>query len=135
MNPRVQNAEGVVVVAGEYDKCRVRQSLQLKPGEDSVFGRGVAQNLGMTDEQDKALFALNQAPSSLSSSLEQANGVWCTNWNAFSVFKNQLPELDRDSYSSPLESAAEFAAPGFVPYKARSLPQHLGCGGKDATGL
>lgn len=100
-------------------------------GEDSVFGRGVARTLGMTEQQERALYGLDDPDSSLSRSLAQADGVWCTNWDAFSVFKNQLADLDRDSYASPLESAKAFVMPGYVPYKGQILPKHLGCGGSE----
>ncbi len=70
-------------------------------GASSPFARAVAGLAGMSPEQDKQIHDLNDPKSSFSLSLSEAAGVWCTDWNAFSL--TQLPEIVYDSWNAPFE--------------------------------
>lgn len=69
-------------------------------GEDSRFGRGIATSLGMTRAQESALYDLANPASSFSVALKEADAVWCTDWDRFSV--GQAEALDADAYKAPL---------------------------------
>ncbi len=70
-------------------------------GADSKFGRAIAGLAGASAEDDVALYDLGTPTSSISTSLREAAGVWCTDWNAFTL--TQLPEIMDDSWTAPLE--------------------------------
>ena len=70
-------------------------------GAESKFARGVAKLAGMTEADDKALYDLGNPESSFNRSLEQAAGVWCTDWTAFSG--TQRSELMAAAWGAPFE--------------------------------
>ena len=90
-------------------------------GEESPFALGVAKDLGMTADQQQALYALDAPPeggqpSSFLQSLGAADGVWCTNWNAFETA--QVAEASDDAYAAPFERRSErLAAEAFAAYE------------------
>jgi hypothetical protein len=73
---------------------------------ESDFAIGVAKKLGMTSTDNTALYDLSSPSSGFTSSLREATGVWCTNWNAFT--DSQMDALAADSYSSPLQTSDPF---------------------------
>jgi len=73
---------------------------------ESDFATGVATALGMTSTDNTALYDLSNPASGFTTSLREATGVWCTNWNAFT--DSQMDALAADSYSSPLQTSDPF---------------------------
>ncbi len=69
--------------------------------DESGFATKIAKRLGMNEESWKNLYDLS-SESSFTKSLEEADGVWCTNWNSFTDL--QQHEMSKDSYSAPLEA-------------------------------
>lgn len=73
-----------------------------RQGEESRFARGISNQLGSQPEDEAALFDLNQSESGFSRALEEADGVWCTNWNLparldFAAFYD-------DAYNAPFQT-------------------------------
>lgn len=71
-------------------------------GPESNFARGVAMLLGMSASDDAALYDLGNAQSGYAISVEEADAVWCTDWNV-------LPASDpaaiwNDGYDAEVES-------------------------------
>ena len=99
--------------------------LVSRQSTESAFARGVASLLGMNDEQDAALFGVGGA-SALQRSVDEADGVWCTNWDAYSGFP--IEPIWRDAYDAPLVTDDPFFAQGDAPYPGRSSAVDLpGC--------
>lgn len=71
-------------------------------GGESGFAQGVAALLGMDATTGTALYDLS-AQSSFRTSLEEADGVWCTDWNSFSG--TQIQEISLDGYTAPFETS------------------------------
>ncbi len=87
-------------------------------GEESGFITGIAQLLGMTPAQHDQYFPLDRAegqgPSAIVKSLEEADGVWCTNWNAYDT--PQVSALSEHSYNTPFEARSPFFKNAANPY-------------------
>jgi hypothetical protein len=86
-------------------------------GPESGFATGVATLLGMQPEDHELLYDLD-APSSYTRSIEEADAVWCTDWN--SLQGTDIVGVYAHAYNAPLEStsaffaAADDAYPGLV---------------------
>jgi len=73
-----------------------------RQGQESTFAQGVTKLLGSSEEQREALFDLNDPASSFSLSLQEAAGVYCTDWDSHSVFSD--PDgLINDAWNAPFE--------------------------------
>lgn len=94
-------------------------------GGDSVFGQQIAGLLGMTTEQQHALYDLANPDSSLNLSLSEAAGVWCTDWNAFGA--TDLAGIIADATTAPLE-VHDPTLTSLAPYGGRTTRANLpGC--------
>lgn len=78
------------------------------------FGPSVAKLLGMDGQQDDALYDL-KGDSAVYSSLSQADGVWCTNWDGYR--ETQINEVFQDAYSAPLETQDKRFTSASQPYE------------------
>ncbi len=70
-------------------------------GPPSRFGNAVAGLLGMTETQQGDLYDLANPESSFTRSLEEADGVWCTDWDSQSP--TDLVSIEADAYNAPFE--------------------------------
>lgn len=73
-----------------------------RQGNESRFARGVSSLLGLQPADDAALYDLSQPASGFSKSLEEADGVWCTDWD-----QQQQLNLDAffdDAYNAPFQT-------------------------------
>lgn len=90
-------------------------------GPESRFARGVATLLGMDASDDTALYDLGSAQSSFSTSIAEADAVWCTDWDS-------LPASDpaaiwSDGYNAPVETLDPYFLEGGYPNTATALGQ------------
>ncbi len=85
-----------------------------RTGEESGFAQGVAQLLGMRGLEQDALYNLDNAYSSFTQSLEEADAVWCTDWDNQEA--TDLVGITTDSYNAPLESGSQFFTDGASVY-------------------
>jgi hypothetical protein len=79
-----------------------------REGDESGFATKIAKNAGMSESDWKNLYDLSNEDSSYSRSVAAADGVWCTNWNAFTDAQMSAEILD--SFNAPLETRASFAS-------------------------
>jgi hypothetical protein len=84
-----------------------------RTGDESGFATGVAQLLGMSDDQSKELYDLD-SDSSFALSLHETDATWCTNWNEQSG--TDLVGISADSYNAPMESTSPFFTDGVSTY-------------------
>ena len=77
-----------------------------REGDESSFATKIAKHLGMSEADWKKLYDLGDAASSYNLSIEKADAVWCTNWNAFSDLQQREKALD--AWGAPLETRASF---------------------------
>ncbi len=77
-----------------------------REGDESSFATKIAKHLGMSEQDWRKLYDLGDAASSYNLSLEKADAVWCTNWNAFSDLQQREKALD--AWGAPLETRASF---------------------------
>ncbi|MBI1860998.1 MAG: hypothetical protein HYR96_08775 [Deltaproteobacteria bacterium] len=98
---------------------------------ESDFAIGVAKQLGMTDEEENALYTLGNQPgrdiSSFQRSLNMADGIWCTEWDKFGGF--EIPDMVRNAYRTPLITESPFfeAPRGTRPPRLVKHSQKVGC--------
>jgi hypothetical protein len=86
-----------------------------REGDESGFATKIAKNAGMSESDWKNLYDLGNENSSYSRSVAAADGVWCTNWNAFGA--TQMSAMVLDAFDAPLETRPSFAsARVLVPY-------------------
>jgi len=78
-----------------------------REGDESGFATKIAKNAGMSESDWKNLYDLSSPGSSYSRSVAAADGVWCTNWNAFTDAQMSAEVLD--AFNAPLETRASFA--------------------------
>lgn len=78
------------------------------------FGPSVAALLGMSADEDEALYGLDNAASSVYRSLSEADAVWCTNWDGFE--SSDFGGVFGDGYSAPLETSDPFFTEGDAAY-------------------
>ncbi len=75
-----------------------------REGPESPFALGVAKLLGMSPDDERRLFELgvqrDGSRSSFQESINQADGVWCTQWDGFTA--SQIIEMTLNSFRSPL---------------------------------
>ncbi|OIP30007.1 MAG: hypothetical protein AUK47_26235 [Deltaproteobacteria bacterium CG2_30_63_29] len=94
-----------------------------RKGKESGFATGVATLLGMSAAQGTQLYDL-EAQSAFRLSIEEADGVWCTNWNDFSG--TDVVAISADGFSASFETSdplmssypnasTSLAAPGCSP--------------------
>ena len=82
-------------------------------GDESNFATGIAAEFGMDDAGRTALYDLD-ADSSYTRSLEQADAVWCTDWNNQSA--TDLAGVFADGYGAPMQADDPFFTGGSDPY-------------------
>lgn len=86
-----------------------------REGDESGFATGIAKHLGMDEAAWSSLYDLENPDSGFSRSLEKADAVWCTNWNAFT--DSQQREKIADAWKAPLETHEGFeGVRTFSPY-------------------
>ena len=73
---------------------------------ESNFAQGVASLLGMSGQDARDLYALDNPDSSFSQSLAEADAVWCTNWNDIDAL--QFEAVGEDGYNAVLQSTDSF---------------------------
>ncbi|MBX3261417.1 MAG: hypothetical protein KF782_17160 [Labilithrix sp.] len=98
-----------------------------REGDESGFATKIAKHLGMTEAEWQKLYDLGDARSSYNVSLEEADAVWCTNWNSFGDLQQR--EMAADSWRAPLETREGFAGiRALAPY-ANTTPRtgKVGC--------
>ncbi|MGE0788403.1 MAG: hypothetical protein AB7S26_22200 [Sandaracinaceae bacterium] len=61
----------------------------------------MARLLGMGDADADALYSLANPRSAYNRSIAEADGVWCTDWNAFGA--TDRSGIEADAYGAPLE--------------------------------
>ncbi|MCC6620707.1 MAG: hypothetical protein IT385_05605 [Deltaproteobacteria bacterium] len=94
-------------------------------GGESVFAQQIAGLLGMDAATQTALYDLGNADSAFNQSLEEAAGVWCTNWNVFGA--TDLAGIVGDAMSAPLEVHDATLVP-LMPYTGQTTRANLpGC--------
>jgi len=84
-------------------------------GKDSSFGRGVAALLGASAADDTALYDLGTPTSGFATSLREAAGVWCTDWD--NVGATNLSGMMNDAYNAPFEVHDETLVPAGPAYE------------------
>jgi len=88
--------------------------LVTRQGDESEFATKIAKHAGMSESDWSGLYDLTNPASGYSRSIATADGVWCTNWNAYK--DSQMGEMVLDSFNSPLEARASFVVPALRPY-------------------
>lgn len=83
--------------------------------QDVKFQENVATLLGANKEQLDKLFSLNDPTSSVSTSVRNAAGIWCTNWNQINV--TDLESLSALGWNGMLETADSFLLKPRSEYK------------------
>ena len=78
-------------------------------GPESGFATGVATLLGMQPNDEELLFALD-APSGYARSIEEADAVWCTDWNSLDA--TDIVAVSAHAYDAPIESTSPFFTTG-----------------------
>ncbi len=73
---------------------------------ESGFARGVAGLLGMTADDDNALYSLDNPDSSFSQSIAAAAGVWCTDWNNIEALN--IEAVITDAYNAPMHTSSDY---------------------------
>jgi hypothetical protein len=79
-----------------------------REGDESGFATKIAKNAGMSESDWKQLYDLGSETSSYARSVAAADGVWCTNWNAFT--DAQMSDMVLDAFNAPLETRPSFAS-------------------------
>lgn len=77
-----------------------------RTGERSNFAQGVASLLGMTEEEQSDLYELDNPESSFSQSLQEADAVWCTDWDSQDAL--DVEAVISDAYNAPLQTTDEY---------------------------
>lgn len=98
-----------------------------REGDESGFATKIAMNAGMSESDWKQLYDLSNEGSSYARSVAAADGVWCTNWNAFT--DAQMNDMVLDAFNAPLETRPSFASAGVIePYsRATERTGKAGC--------
>ncbi|MEM9071669.1 MAG: hypothetical protein AAGE52_24385 [Myxococcota bacterium] len=73
-----------------------------RQGTGSSFASGVARLLGADDTDIDSLFSFTDATSSTYLSIEQSDGIWCTDWDTPPT--TDIGAITLDSYTAPLET-------------------------------
>ena len=130
---RDENGDLVVSAGGWPDLAPTRVLRALgcekvvyvtRRGGPARFGNGMSTLLGAHEDELHALYDLDEANgrSSLSVSIREADGVWCTNWDAVSAF--DIDAVAADAFNAPLvTSSADLT--GYA--NARDDVYHMGC--------
>ncbi len=82
-------------------------------GAESRFAQGVATLLGMGESERVELYDLD-GPSSFTRSLEEADAVYCTDWDNMPAL--DLEVMSEHAYNAPLETTSAFFAAGDDAY-------------------
>ncbi|MBS2014825.1 MAG: hypothetical protein JST00_18190 [Deltaproteobacteria bacterium] len=88
--------------------------LVTREGDESGFATKIAKHAGMSESDWSGLYDLTNPASGYSRSVETADAVWCTNWNAFP--DSQMGAMVLDAFNAPLEARASFTARAIRPY-------------------
>jgi hypothetical protein len=78
------------------------------------FADQVATLLGMNDAERQALYSLGVAESSFAEAVEDADAVWCTNWDGPAT--NDVQGVVADAWNAPLETTDPFFVEGDDAY-------------------
>lgn len=93
-------------VFGQQFFIRLIGEIELLPFWKDIpsFNRVGKSDLTLEQEQStwNRLYNLANPNSSYNLSVEESDLVYCTNWNAYSVFKKQINELIQDAFDAPL---------------------------------
>ena len=84
--------------------------LITRQGSTVGFGADVSRQLGMGALEQAQMFEPGVADSSVSVSLAQADGVWCTSWDAESA--TDFGAVFEDAYTAPLQTGSEYLKRG-----------------------
>jgi len=84
-----------------------------RTGDVSGFAKGVAELLGVSFEDAKALFDVD-GPSADSLALTEADATWCTDWN--NPEPTDLVAMTLNSYNAPMVTTSSFFAEGDPAY-------------------
>ncbi len=97
-----------------------------REGDESGFATKIAKNAGMSEAEWKGLYDLSNESSGYARSVAAADGVWCTNWNAFT--DAQMPGAVLDAWGAPFETQASFKTTARTPYeRVTSSTGKAGC--------
>jgi uncharacterized surface protein with fasciclin (FAS1) repeats len=94
-------------------------------GSESRFSQGVARLLGAKDEDIDALYSLSDNASSSYVSIQEADGVWCTDWDT--PTNTDVVALTRDAYAAPFETIEDHFETVDDPYPG--ITPHTGLAG------
>ena len=101
----------------------ITQTAPLSTGRPRT---GVAELLGMTEEERFQIYDLANPESSFSQAIKQSEAVWCTDWNRFT--DTQLEEIFNEAYDSRILTQDPFFTAGNRSYGRRVAPPIVGCG-------
>jgi hypothetical protein len=135
MSPAVPLSGGLVSVGGWADPLRItplealgaKDTVAVNRRGDDSFVEPVSRLLNASDEEITALYSSTDPASSFYVSLDEASGVWCTDWDAASPDPNNL---FNDAYNSPLITKANeerFLSPRFGYENVGSEIEFPGC--------
>lgn len=82
-----------------------------RQGDESSFARGVAGLLGMSADEDAALYDLDE-DSAFELSLQQTDATWCTDWNNQPAFPTRT--IVGHAYDAPLYSHDAYFDGGYA---------------------
>lgn len=88
--------------------------LVTREGDESNFATKIAKHAGMSEADWSALYDLTNPASGYSRSVATADGVWCTNWNAFT--DAQMADMVLDAFNAPFEKHASWNARALRAY-------------------
>lgn len=88
--------------------------LVTREGDESGFATKIAKHAGMSESDWSALYDLTNPASGYSRSVATADGVWCTNWNAFT--DAQMADMVLDAFNAPFEKHASWNARALRAY-------------------
>lgn len=98
-----------------------------RSGDEVGYPYLVARQLGLTDAQNKELYDLGNPDSSLSTALQEAQGIWCTDWNAYDPLADMSKYWDH-AYNAPFEARSDFFTNAPTPYpNAKPQLNTYGC--------
>ena len=84
-----------------------------REGEDSSFSQGVATLLGMSPDEQNALYD-HTTDSAYDRSIREADAVWCTDWNNQKA--TDLPAVFADAYGAPMVTSDPVFTDGETAY-------------------
>lgn len=86
---------------------------------------GLAEQLGMSEEERSGLYDLGNPDSSFARAVKGAEAVWCTDWNRFG--DTELEGIFNEAYEARLVARHDFFTTGKSPYPNRISQAVTGC--------